>query len=339
MAIPECLRGWTENQYGALLIGAGLVMVIAAVAFVWLLGRLLKRTKKVRLGADWSNETDPMVRLQKRLAFETGAASLDDIKVWRRRKVNVVIRNNPHAGEYAIPHDVEPDLDVMSLEELGHYEQPTIIDEVPCPTYIEGLDALLDGGTYKGELTIVYGPPKSGRSLAMYIIGANVANNGGVSVFASAHMGRDAILTNLKGFLTIDDPDIIRDRVLNATFESREKVGVAVSKIDTAVRGHSPGVILADDADSLQEDEGRSSDLGRMDYVMDDLRSWSAGRGSLWVSVCVGRSSGLPIGVQTVADNVFKVSYDMDARILTFTPIKIRRVNVSDAAPVNVAIG
>lgn len=303
----------------------GVILVLA----IWPIIKKKFSKHAPRVCKDWAKEKNYIERFRKRLAFETYAVSLENIKVWRRRNIFVTITAPKYPGEYLIPADTEGALDTMSLDELVNYRYLYLIDDVPCPTHIEALDNLLDGGTYRGQLNLIQGPIRSGRSLSATLIASSVINNGGNVLFITAHSERHTLIKGISPLLNDPSPGVLNQRFKTARFAIDQPVGEMFANVDRLLAGITYDFVFVDNIEALQNKKGDIPDRlmhGKVWAIAVSLLRWAKERGlPLWIAVQGDFASG---ELLKVADNSFLTSFkeqdDGNVRI-TLRPLLLHR--------------
>lgn len=311
----------------AVLSMSGLVLLLA----VWPWVRRKLFGADTRICKDWFNEKDKLERFRKRLAFETYAVNLDNIKVWRRRKIYVTITAPRYPGEYLLPESFESRLDTLKLDELVDYRQACLIDDPPCPTYINALDKVLDGGTYRGQLNLIQGPVRSGRSLAATLIAASVINNGGKVLFVTAHTERHKLVKGIVPLLADPSPEVLNRQFRSFRFPVNQPVSQMIADASKLLLGVEYDFAFVDNVEDLQNAGGDIPDrlmAGKVWAVSEALKKWSSERGlPLWVAV---QGDFTTMELVATADNTFLTSFKEDngnAKV-TLRPLSLRRTAV-----------
>lgn len=318
-------------------IGVGVAAGLFLFILIWPLFAKIRRDE--RICRDWQNEGNVLERFRKRLAYETYARDMNDIRVWRRRNLNVVIRAPKYQGEYVLPPDVEADLDLLTLDEMVSYRQPTIIDEKPVNTGIATLDALLDTGAYKGDLIANYAVAKGGKTTSLLVLIANIVGAGGRVLLVTVEMQRPAVLKALYPYLPEDAPT---DAIMVVRAGVGQGVDTVMTAMDQKVAGRNVDIVLVDGVDLMQTAKGvpDKHEHDRTWAVLCELKKWAVNLGfPVWVSLQSARDGKLKLQVQSVPDYVFKVHVDgsRDRRNLTMELVK-SRYGTQDGGIVRLAI-
>ena len=272
-----------------------------------------------------------MERFRQRLVFETDAPDLAAVRVWKQRNVNVQIKAPRYPGEYVIPHTV--DLDKITLDALLDYRQSKIVEERPIPLGITELDSLLEGGAYAGEIYIIAGPAKSGRSTMAHLCAASVANRQERVIVAHGAYDRSHLTVAMRPFLK-DDRTI--ERVRSVHYGISTPVSDVTRLLDRVITGaRDIRVVIVDGLEIILSGAGaetrddEESLTGQHEVVIQRLRDWAAVHGCvIWATKQSPREDAISMRVQQAVDGHLNISRDVDAKTLTLTPIKFRRVRV-----------
>lgn len=192
----------------------------------------------------------------------------------------------------------------MGMSVLNDWEEILKPDETPCfKSGIEGYDRALRGGARPGELIVIVGPPKRGKSTWLSNLGIGYFEQGEVVAIYSLELYSIAVLRRVVAAIA----DVPKNTIVDfgpSVRDMMKNVVPALTKGDIVVKEMAPRVtsVAMIDAhlDILEAKYGRRV-IPIIDYA--DLLRWPSGFDTEWAAIpelyvelrAMARRRGVPV--------------------------------------------